>query len=48
MISTATRLRPTATSGDIEAITALSVLGDLTRRVLFLVAEAAGTRRRSG
>jgi transposase len=41
MIGTAVRLRPTTTSGDIETITALTVLRDLARRILFLEAEAA-------
>jgi transposase len=40
MITTATRLRPTATSGDIEVLTALTVLRDLARRIRFLEAEA--------
>jgi transposase len=42
MITTASRLRPTAARGDIEAVTALTVLRDLARRVRFLEAEAAG------
>src|SRR3954464_7117492 len=42
MITTASRLRPTATSGDVEAITALTVLRDLARRIQFLETEAAG------
>jgi transposase len=41
MIATALRLRPTTTSGDIEQITALTVLRDLARRIQFLEAEAA-------
>ena len=40
MLATAARLRPTAASGDIEIITALTVLRDLARRVRFLAAEA--------
>jgi transposase len=42
MITTASRLRPTATSGDVEVITALTVLRDLARRISFLEAEATG------
>jgi transposase len=41
MIATALRLRPTTTSGDIEVVTALTVLRDLARRIEFLEAEAA-------
>jgi transposase len=41
MITTARRLRSTATSGDLEVLTALTVLRDLARRVRFLEAEAA-------
>ena len=40
MLATAARLRPTAASGDIEIITALTVLRHLARRVRFLAAEA--------
>ena len=40
MIATATRLRPGASSGDIEIITALTVLHDLARRIRSLEAEA--------
>jgi transposase len=40
MIATAARLRPGASSGDIETVTALTVLHDLARRVRFLEAEA--------
>ena len=40
MITTAARLRPGASSGDIEVITALTVLHDLARRIRFLEAEA--------
>jgi transposase len=42
MITTAARLRPGANSGDIEIVTALTVLRDLARRIRFLEAEAAG------
>jgi len=42
MISTAARLRPTATRGDIEVLTALTVLRDLARRIRLLEAEALG------
>ncbi|HEY0125543.1 MAG TPA: hypothetical protein VGB58_00235 [Blastococcus sp.] len=41
MITTASRLRPIATRGDVEVLTALSVLRDLTRRVSVPEAEAA-------
>jgi transposase len=41
MIATAARLRPAASSGDIEVVTALTVLRDLARRTRFLEAEAA-------
>ena len=44
MIATATGLRPTATrsaAGDLEVLTALTVLRDLARRIRFLQAEAA-------
>jgi len=40
MITTAARLRPGASSGDIEHLTALTVLHDLARRIRFLEAEA--------
>jgi len=40
MIATAAALRPRASSADVEALTALSVLRDLARRVRFLQAEA--------
>jgi transposase len=40
MISTAARLRPGASSGDMAVLTALSVLHDLARRIRFLEAEA--------
>src|SRR5215213_6288842 len=40
MITTASRLRPGASSGDIEVLTALTVLHDLARRIRFLEAEA--------
>jgi transposase len=40
MISTAARLRPGASSGDVAVLTALSVLHDLARRIRFLEAEA--------
>ncbi|WP_207786275.1 IS110 family transposase [Micromonospora globispora] len=42
MISTAARLRPTVTSGDVQLITAPAVLRDLARRIRTLQAEAAG------
>lgn len=42
MITTAARLRPGASSGDIEHLTALTVLRDLARRIRFLEAEALG------
>jgi transposase len=41
MLTTAVRLRPAPTSGDVEVQTALTVLRDLARRVRFLEAEAA-------
>jgi transposase len=41
MLSTAAGRRPATTSGDVEVLTALSVLRDLGRRVRFLEAEAA-------
>lgn len=40
MITIAARLRPGASSGDIETVTALIVLHDLARRIRFLEAEA--------
>jgi transposase len=40
MITTAARLRPGASSGDIEVLTALTVLHGLARRIRFLEAEA--------
>lgn len=40
MITTAARLRPGASSGDVETLTALTVLNELARRVQFLEAEA--------
>lgn len=40
MIATAAQLRPGASNGDIEVITALTVLRDLARRIRFLEAEA--------
>ena len=40
MITTAARLRPGASSGDVEVITALTVLHGLARRIRFLEAEA--------
>jgi transposase len=40
MIATAARLRPGASSGDLEVTTALTVLHDLARRIRFLEAEA--------
>jgi transposase len=39
-ITTAARLRPGASSGDIETVTALTVLHELGRRIRFLEAEA--------
>jgi transposase len=39
-ITTAAKLRPGASSGDVEVITALTVLHDLARRIGFLEAEA--------
>jgi transposase len=42
MIGTAASLRPAARSGDLEVITALTVLRELARRVRFLESEAAG------
>jgi transposase len=41
MIATAARLRPTGTNGDIETVTALTVLRELARRIQFLEAEAS-------
>jgi transposase len=40
MIATAARLRPGASSGDVEVTTALTVLHDLARRIRFLEGEA--------
>ena len=40
MIITAARLRPGASSGDVETVTALAVLHDLAGRIRFLEAEA--------
>jgi transposase len=40
MIATAARLRPGASSGDVETVTALTVLHDLAGRIRFLEAEA--------
>jgi transposase len=40
MITTAAALRPGASSGDVETVTALTVLRDLARRIRFLEAEA--------
>jgi transposase len=45
MITTAARLRPGASSGDVEVVTALTVLQDLARRIRFLEAEALGHER---
>ena len=45
MITTAARLRPGASDGDIEHLTALTVLRDLARRIRFLEAEALGHER---
>jgi transposase len=42
MITTAAALRPTVSNGDVEVITALTVLRDLARRIQFLEAEAVG------
>jgi transposase len=42
MIATATRLRPGASSGDVEIVTVLTVLHDLARRIRFLETEALG------
>ncbi|MCZ2850832.1 transposase [Modestobacter sp. VKM Ac-2978] len=42
MITTAARLRPGASTDDIEVITALTVLHDLADRIRFLEAEALG------
>jgi transposase len=42
MITTAAKLRPGASTGDIEVLTALAVLHDLARRIRFLEAEALG------
>lgn len=40
MVTTATRLRPATTSGDVEVREALSVLRTLARRIIFLSEEA--------
>ncbi|RZU32632.1 IS110 family transposase [Blastococcus saxobsidens] len=40
MITTAVKLRPGASNGDIETVTALTVLHDLARRIRFLETEA--------
>jgi transposase len=45
MITTAARLRPTTSSGDVEVTAALTVLRDLARRIRFLEAEALGHER---
>jgi transposase len=45
MIATAARLRPGASSGDVEAIAAMAVLRDLARRIRFLETEALGHER---
>jgi transposase len=45
MLTTAARLRPTTSNGNIEMTTALMVLRDLARRVQFLEAEAAEHER---
>ena len=45
MITTAAVLRPGASNGDIEAITALTVLRDLARRIRFLEAEGLDHQR---
>jgi hypothetical protein len=42
MIGTALKLRPAASSGDLEVVTALTVLRALARRIRFLETEAAG------
>ena len=42
MIATAARLRPAASSGDVEITAALTVLRDLARRIRFLETEALG------
>jgi len=42
MIATAVRLRPTASSGDVEVTAALAVLRDLARRIRLLETEAIG------
>jgi transposase len=45
MITTAARLRPTSSSGDVQVSTALTVLRDLARRIRFLEEEALGHER---
>jgi transposase len=45
MITTAARLRPGASSGDVEVVTALTVLHDLAGRIRFLEAEALGQEK---
>ena len=45
MITTAARLRPATTTGDVEVIAALTVLRELARRIRFLEAEALGHER---
>lgn len=40
MITTASKLRPAATSGDVDVVEALSVLRSLARRIIFLTEEA--------
>jgi hypothetical protein len=42
MISTAARLRPTTANGDLEVVTALTVMRELARRIRFLETEAHG------
>ena len=45
MITTAAALRPGASNGDVEVVTALTVLRDLARRIRFLEAEALDHER---
>jgi transposase len=45
VIATAARLRPGASSADVETVTALTVLHELARRIQFLEAEALGHER---
>jgi transposase len=45
MVATAARLRPATSNGDIEVLTALTVLRDLARRIHALETEAAGHER---